>query len=59
MVMVIIIVITIFSSIDLENKTPWDTYCRAQLICKKGLAHISLEPPSKYNQAQMSLTNQD
>ena len=30
---------------NLENKTPLDTYWRVQLICKKVLAHSSLEPP--------------
>ena len=28
-------------------------------MCKKVLAHSSLEPPLEYNQDQMPLTNQD
>ena len=35
---------------NLENKTPSDTYWRVQLVCKKGQAHSSLEPPLEYSQ---------
>ena len=34
---------------NLENKTPSDTYWRAQLICKKVQTHSSLQPPLEYN----------
>ena len=37
-------------STNLKNKTPSDTYWRVQLVCKKGQAHSSLEPPLEYNQ---------
>ena len=30
---------------NLENKAPWGTYWRVQLVCKKVQAHSSLEPP--------------
>ena len=40
------------ASNNLENKTPWDTYWRVQLICKKFPAHSSLKPPLEYNQDQ-------
>ena len=43
---------------NLETKTPWDTYWRVQLVCKKVQAHLILEPPLQYNQDQMPLTNQ-
>ena len=43
-------------STNLENKTPSDTYCRVQLVCKEVQAHSSLEPLLEYNQNQMPLT---
>ena len=42
---------------NLENKTPSDTYCRVQIVCKKVLAQTSLEPQLEYNQDQVPLTN--
>ena len=33
-----------------ENKTPWDTYWRVQVVCKKVQVHSSLEPPLEYSQ---------
>ena len=44
---------------NLESKTPSDTYCRFQLVCKNVHAHSTLEPPLEYNQDQMPLANQD
>ena len=35
---------------NLENKTPYETYWRVQLICKKVPARSFLEPPLEYNQ---------
>ena len=43
---------------NLKKKTPSDTYCRVQLVCKKVQAHSSLEPPLEYNQELTPLTNQ-
>ena len=43
---------------NLENKTPSDTYKRAQLVCKNVHAHSSLETPLEYNQEQTPLMNQ-
>ena len=45
-------------SINLENKTPLDTYGRVQLVRKKVQAHSSLEPPPEHNHDQMPLPNQ-
>ena len=46
------------SSNNLENKTPSHISWRVQLVCKKAQANSSLEPPLKYNQDKMPLTNQ-
>ena len=46
------------TSNNLENKALSYTYWRVQLVCKKVQVHSSLEPPLKYNQDQISLTNQ-
>ena len=43
---------------SLENKMPSDTYRRIRLVCVKVHADIFSEPPQKYNQDQMLLTNQ-
>ena len=43
---------------NLEIKTPSDTYCRVQLVCKNVHAHSTLEPPLEYNQDQTPLANQ-
>ena len=40
---------------NLENKTPYETYWRVQLICKKVPARSFLEPPLEYNQDQKVL----
>ena len=42
---------------NLENKIPWDTYWRVELVGVRVQALISSKPPLEYNQDQMPLVN--